>query len=280
MKIGLRLSLSKQKKPVESKLLDQYPGATAAYSLRYVTSSYVGEDVILVRRSSDNAKLGFTPAEITDGTLLSWVGGGDGFIATWYDQTQSGRDVTQPTTTKQPAIVISGSLVTDVSGKPALDFSLGDPVNLQSSAETISTGISVFIVMSLDDKSEALPYPYGQGGGAGQYGIGMVASSNTVRQLISGSVVSAVDGNYNARSLYTFILDSSNGVIQRNSTVLSTGTVATQTSGSHAVRIGNAVGSPGFQANGLISELIRYDTNQSANRTAIETAINSYYNIY
>ena len=48
--------------------------AAAAYSLRNLKTSYTGS-VVRVRRSVDNAEADFTASDITDGTLLSWVGG-------------------------------------------------------------------------------------------------------------------------------------------------------------------------------------------------------------
>ena len=46
--------------------------AAAAYSLRNLSDSYAG-DVVEVRRSSDGAVRSFTAAEVTDGTLVTWV---------------------------------------------------------------------------------------------------------------------------------------------------------------------------------------------------------------
>jgi len=92
-------------------LLDTYPGAAAAYSLRVLGSSFASADLILARRSSDNAELGFTATEIIDGTLTTWAGAGDAFVKTWYDQSGSGRDATQATAARQAKIVESGSLV-------------------------------------------------------------------------------------------------------------------------------------------------------------------------
>jgi len=46
--------------------------AAAAYSLRNLSSSYTG-NVVIVRRSSDNAEELFTAAEVADGTLTDWV---------------------------------------------------------------------------------------------------------------------------------------------------------------------------------------------------------------
>ena len=52
--------------------LDQATGASAAYSLRNLSSSYTG-DVVEVRRSSDDTVQSFTAAEVADGTLTDWV---------------------------------------------------------------------------------------------------------------------------------------------------------------------------------------------------------------
>ena len=75
-----------------------------------------------MRRSSDDALKSFTADEITDGTLLSFVGTGgsdNGFVKTWYDQsvttqagdTATGNHATQSTAASQPKIVSNGSLV-------------------------------------------------------------------------------------------------------------------------------------------------------------------------
>ena len=53
-------------------LLDEYSGAAAAYSLRYLTTNYVGP-VVRVRRDVDNAEEDFNVSELTDGTLTDWV---------------------------------------------------------------------------------------------------------------------------------------------------------------------------------------------------------------
>ena len=51
-------------------LLDTY-SAAAAYSLRQLKKGVTY--VVRIRRSGDLAESDFTAAEITDGTLLSWV---------------------------------------------------------------------------------------------------------------------------------------------------------------------------------------------------------------
>ena len=106
-----------------SYLLDNHPGAAAAYSLRYLRSGYVGQPVVRVRRSSDNTEQDFTPPEVTDGALASFCGAEDGFVTTWYEQSPNARDATQTIEADQPQIVSNGSLITDTgNGRVALDI--------------------------------------------------------------------------------------------------------------------------------------------------------------
>jgi len=105
-------SLSVLETVTEQPLLDQYPGAAAAYILRKLRDAYSG-NAIRVRRSLDNSEQNFTPTEVTDGTLESFCGSGDGFIVTKNDQTTGSNEENQSTETNQPKIVSSGTLISD-----------------------------------------------------------------------------------------------------------------------------------------------------------------------
>ena len=66
-------------------ILDTYTGASAAYSLRNLSSSTT--NVVRVRRSSNDDEQDFTASEVSGGALATFVGAGnDGFVTTWYDQ--------------------------------------------------------------------------------------------------------------------------------------------------------------------------------------------------
>ena len=66
-------------------LLEEYPGAAAAYSLRDISGS--NDNVVRVRRSSNDDEQDFTASEVSGGALATFVGAGnDGFVTTWYDQ--------------------------------------------------------------------------------------------------------------------------------------------------------------------------------------------------
>jgi len=110
----------KDRKEANSRfLLDSYPGAAAAYSLRPLSTSTTS--VIQVRRSSDNTEQDFTASQITDGTLVSFCGTGDGLVTTWYDQSGNGNNAVQNQAPDLPRIVVSGSVV-QFDGKPAVEY--------------------------------------------------------------------------------------------------------------------------------------------------------------
>ena len=73
--------------PVTPLLLDTYPSAAVAYSLRKLRTDYSG-NAIRVRRSSDNAEqdFGFSGNDLDTASLLTFCGACNGFITTWYDQ--------------------------------------------------------------------------------------------------------------------------------------------------------------------------------------------------
>lgn len=75
-----------------------------------------------VRRSSDNALLnvGFVCGRLNEAALLAHVGGGDGWVETFYSQVGT-NNLKQTTNSLQPRIV-SGGVIDKINGIPALYF--------------------------------------------------------------------------------------------------------------------------------------------------------------
>lgn len=87
-------------------VLDENPGACAAYSLRRLSGLYNGP-AIRVRRSSDNAEqdIYFTDTFGFDITAFNaFVGASTAYVKTWYDQSGNGMHVSQTSTANQPQI--------------------------------------------------------------------------------------------------------------------------------------------------------------------------------
>jgi len=97
-------------------LLDDYAGATAAYSLRELTTtSWNAGDWVIEAVAGANTD-SFTAAEVNDGTLVTFAndfGSGGATVSKWYDQSGNGNDATQTTSAARPSIVSGGALITD-----------------------------------------------------------------------------------------------------------------------------------------------------------------------
>jgi hypothetical protein len=147
-----------------------------AYSLRSLSSSTT--NVIKARRSSDNFELDFTALEITDGTLTTWTGAGDGFVTIIYDQVGS-NNMTQTNASRQGRIVIGGTLQTD-NGKPVILRSI-DRRGSYISSYAPNNGVTVKGVFYVGDNGGNSGSIFGSSSGSRDYGFIITnGSSSTV----------------------------------------------------------------------------------------------------
>lgn len=244
-------------------LLDLYP-ATHAYSVRLLRTSYTGK-CIRVRRSSDNTEqdIGFSGGVLDTSALLSFVGAGSGFITTWYDQ-QGSNNFTQTTLNNQPRIVLNGVLETE-NTKPAIRFIDGSK---ELRLASLSVGNSwIFGVTKINNISGSLwlsEYTnldfllYGRSDQPATVASSIV-NTNYVNGVLKNLVFRAETFN-ELNGFQRLITISANMAAFSNLELGRSGSVIT-----------------GYNAN---QELIIYNSDQSANRTAIESNINSYYAIY
>jgi hypothetical protein len=267
-------------------LLDLYPTAAAAYSVRKLRTAYTGS-AIRVRRSSDNTEqnIGFSSGNLDTTALTTFCSGTNGFVTTWYDQSGNGYNATQTTGLFQPQIVSSGSLILENS-KPSLQF--------DGSVNSLSVG------------NFAL---YSNTNGQSIISVFKALNANTNKQIISKYNASQSkrqwflsNDNYNVQELATsfngnnlaqgvntqtqqlffgnWIPSTSTILYQNNTNSYSATTAATDISTTDAsVLIGASLDTlSNVFAN--IQEIIVYDFSQSSNRSGIQTNINTYYAIY
>ena len=130
------------------RLLAEYGGAAAAYSLRALNGN--GDNVVRVRRASDNDEKDFTALQISSGEMVNWVTEGsataDGFVETWYDQSGNGNHATQSVAGNQPQIVDGGSLVV-VDGTPSINFDGTDDSLDYIGAIGVGNDVTVYSVL-------------------------------------------------------------------------------------------------------------------------------------
>jgi hypothetical protein len=265
-------------------LLDDYPGAAAAYSLRLLDSTYEGS-AIRVRRASDNAEqdIGFDGNGDLDTTALAtFCSGTDGFVKIWYDQA-NGNDATQTATGSQPKIYDGTTGVVTENGKPAVRFDGSNDalIDLNFSNTSFTSYASVVVAKSNTDAfqmyvsyqnntsnqlSHSIPSfsqsrLYGDGSSGGAFAT---ANATTSSQHLSfanwdGSVIDVtVDGTYSDS------VSANIGAVSSDYLAISSRNVAGTYTYYHLD----------------VQEIIIYPSDQSTNRTGIETNINDYYNIY
>lgn len=111
-------------------LLDTYPNAAAAYSVRRLSSTYEGA-LIRVREDSGDteADIGFDAnGNLDTAALLSHCGANNGYVVTWYDQSGNSNNAIQESAANQPEIVTAGAINSE-NGNPCLTLN-GDSMNL------------------------------------------------------------------------------------------------------------------------------------------------------
>ena len=245
--------------------------AAAAYSLRSVNSNYTGS-VVRVRRSSDDAEKDFSDVSL----IADWVGSGnDGYVTTWYDQSGNGNNATQSTASSQPKIVDAGALVSD-----GIDFDGVDDFLDTGYSSGVASSQSLFAVFKVDLIDSSFRTPI-DGRDANDDGIGFgVTTAIGFRFHVDADDVFATANT--SLDLLTGIYGSSASAIYQKGALADSGLAPSTISvTTENYFIGKSpIGTSSLPLDGSISEIIIYDSDQSANRVAIETNINNYYDIY
>jgi hypothetical protein len=268
--------------PAFTGLLDTYSGAAAAYSLRLLDSTYEGS-AIRVRRASDNAEqdIGFDGnGDLDTSALATFCSGTDGFVKVWYDQSGNENNATQTTIGNQPKIYDSvNGLIKDENLNAAIQFQTIDTqnvliqlaVNFESSLTQPITALATIDRTSTVDRQAV----FGELSGSA-FRLGTYVTDTAVQWAQAGNNFD-YGATFTGAQLHFVAYNGSNSIGGINGEELSgnTGTNGLQHFAIGAFSAGNAYGFVG-----KISEVILYNSNQSDNRTGIETNINDYYSIY
>jgi hypothetical protein len=209
---------------------------------------------------------------IDTSALLSFVGAGNGFIDTWYDQSTNGFNATQSTTTRQPQIVSGGTLVT--SNSLASSRYVNSASTFMSMSNTlISQPDSVFITL------------HNQGSvGSAHYLDGIttrqIVGYGGTNQVLAFAGSSLLDGTIpNSLALHSAIFNGANSSIQVNNGTTTSGNAGSNGIGASSfIGTGNPSGSI-YSITGLYSEFVVFSGDQTSNKTAIKSNIMTYYSI-
>jgi hypothetical protein len=298
-------------------LLDDYPNAAAAYSLRLLRTAYTG-DVVMVRRSSDNDTLaiGFSGGALDTAAMKTFCGTAATdtcFVRRLYDQSGNGRNFVQTTSANQPQIITSGVVNRD-NGQPSIFFDgSNDFMDIPSSTASfnfmhnggdatifgaIRFGVTAdpnaqYTILNNNstatNNSGVLIVYDDRASVSRNDNIGFQLTRNVLNDIytITDNTNKAVA---NAINLLYIKLDLDNATASNrikvsinNNAEFGNNTNANAPSANNAsfdLRIGVTNSSAILPLNGSWQELIIYNANQSSNKSAIQTNINNFYSIY
>jgi len=255
-------------------LLDLYPNATRAYSVRKLKSNYAG-NAFTVRRSSDGATqdIGFIGDNLDTGSLSTFVGANNGFITTWYDQSGNNVNATQATEADQPQVVSSGTILTtgtktSIKAVPNQHLNFSDINNVIEYCQLVvgkrtatnrrltGFGRSTAGGMGLVHFSDSIIYFSWGSGSLLDFG----AVNNTDYEVLIGSTTSTTTATA-ARNGSTLTI---------NDTIFTAINPTVNTMMRNSTQYSDA----------SYQEMILWEFEQDDNFTGIQDNINSYYSIY
>ena len=273
-------------------LLDEYPNAAAAYSLRRVNSRYTGPLIRVRRDSTGQAEqdIGSIGEALDTVALKAFIRNNSGYVTTWYDQSGNARNATQTTAAAQPRIVSAG-VVDRVGNKPSALFDgSNDLFTIPNfsftaysifSASIVTTNPAFFNLHTIFSKGSStnnsrdvlmyIDFPNSQLA----VQRSNASSFPTATKSLTRTNINLLTGIFTGSAITSFV----NSVA---GTLISTSITGTTVSG--AIAIGalnqNAVNAFTYFTKGYIPEVLVYTSDQTTNRTQIEQNINSYYAIY
>ena len=255
-------------------ILDNYPNAAGAYSLRKLRGAYAGSSIRVRRTDLTEADIGFNAlGDLDTLALLNFTGTGaldNGFVTTWYDQSGNAINATQTTALNQPQIVSAGSVLTN-GGKPCLQFD--------------NTNDSLITTLTINR-----PYSiYAQFLQFANLATNRILNSTSTNSLITSSRVSntVYTGANVVASAYASI--NQNVIVSLIESTTSTTkffynlnniAIASPASANWGILAFGSTSAFPEPANGQIKETIVWATDQSSNNTGIQNNMNAYYGIY
>lgn len=262
-------------------LLEQYPGASVAYSLRLLDSTYTG-NCIKVRRSSDDAEqdIGFSGGVLDTASITTFCGGSGsgvtGYVSVWYDQSGNGVNLTQATATSQMQIVTDGDSFYMWNGHPRIQ---------ESGRKGMATAYFTLVSAGWSGTNFSCAYPGAHNNWWGLYtgtnslyngaygGSGAVLKMNEYYTPVVTGTIMATSGEFN---IVTSIWNDAPGDCELFVNGVSDGSVDTYEPKNYS-RFTIPYDSSTDEADPV--ELIFYPSDKSADRADIDQNIIDYYGI-
>lgn len=263
-------------------LLDLYPGASAAYSLRKLDQNYTGF-AVQVRRLSDNAtqNIGFVNNEFDSAALIAFASNTAAAVTIWYDQSGNGNNLINSTALEQPKFTV-------VNNKYALSFIASSGQRLISAAGTNAIGTNGLytafgVGLLYNTSGTKILFHQDQGSiRIGQW-FRVDGSGNNSQVFYNNAATSQTDLGYSSSAFSLYMLSLIRKTSSAELWVNGFTNGPTAVPGTPSYSAGNMGGlyvgrrTLGEAYDGLTPEIILYPSDMTTDRLAIETNIRSYY---
>jgi len=257
-------------------------GAAAAYSLRDLNEKG-GHSLVVDVRNDSNVTKKFTAIDLVNGNLLAHCGSGNGFVEKWYDQSGNGNDATQATIGNQPQIVSNGALILS-NGSPSVFFTGDTRDDELDFTDLTLTDASVFTVVNIDSSADQQIILGGSASTSTATMIPIMDDGSSSTQVYKNSTVGGAEqGSSQFKNGSQITLSNRNDAFDNLAvdsqilfTMLDLDVAEAKVLDGISRCPSNATT---FHLQGKMSELIIYNSNQSANRPAIEANIANQYGI-
>lgn len=253
-------------------LLDAYPNAAAAYSLRKLRTAYTGSAIKVRNSSNSELDIGFVNNVLDTASLLTHCGSGNGFVTTWYDQSGNGRNATQTTAANQPQIVSSGSVITE-NGKPTIDHTGSTTLNISSNLNLIRT-YSMYGVVKFDAYGREL-----FGSGPSPYNYAIYQDSTTNYHAASNAFGSSTGIFGLSFALLSIYRNNTVSISQYKNTTILGSAFNLNSNSDFLFRSLSGEQNATYNFDGKLSEAIIYNTYEFSNQSGLEGNIKTYYGL-
>ena len=262
-------------------LLDDYPGATTALSVRLLRAAYTG-NCLKARRAADGVELdiGFTATgDLDAGSLISHANNGSCTVSVWYDQSGNGNDAANATTSQQPQITDASGQLIVAPTRAALEFqnTVGGAAYLPFATpyQVYGASTSFFIAASAGRQSSGYMWGGSGPGSKPTYLSQYAASFEWYDQ--DRFVIASGASTVNVSQVSTTITQGGTVASFFNGSQVFSQAAGTNT-GLRNLEIIGASGAAIDPSRANWSEFIVYGTtNQTANQSAIATNVVAYY---
>ena len=298
----------------EFKILDLFPSAHHAYSLRKLRNSYTGK-CLRIRRTTSTPTVTTTTVDLafdSNGTIslnsaITYVSGTvtlstnlgqfcasvvngytnpdlvntnqNIFVVTWFDQSGNGKNPTQATAGFQPRLVNLGNLETS-GGKVTVRFirASSTRLNIADTTANINNMSSYYVGAFATTTSGQIGYTISGSSTTAIFYFPFLSTNITAGYGTVSNAIQLDTGTTTNRRLYELLAPSplNSSVVQGWTNGISKGTYPIASGASQTIQLG--VAGTSALLDGYIQEVIGWQTN--INRPEKEININNYWTIY